>query len=60
MGKVHVGRSLQRLLAIAVLLLAGTPAFAQFERSAISGTILSSQGAAKGPRLSAAGGAAVG
>ncbi|WP_239492812.1 carboxypeptidase regulatory-like domain-containing protein [Luteitalea sp. TBR-22] len=44
MGKVHVGRSLQRLLAVAVLLLAGTPAFAQFERSAISGTVRDQQG----------------
>ena len=44
MGKLHVRRSLQRLLACAVLLLAGTPAFAQFERSAISGTIRDQQG----------------
>ena len=44
MGKVYVRRSLQRLLAVAMLLLAGTPAFAQFERSAISGTIRDSQG----------------
>ncbi|BCS32777.2 hypothetical protein TBR22_A19990 [Luteitalea sp. TBR-22] len=39
-----MGRSLQRLLAVAVLLLAGTPAFAQFERSAISGTVRDQQG----------------
>ncbi len=44
MGKVHVRRSLQRLLACAVLLLVGTSAFAQFERSAISGTIRDQQG----------------
>jgi len=44
MGKVHVRRSLQRLLACAVLLLAGTPAFAQFERSRVAGTIRDQQG----------------
>lgn len=44
MGKVHVRRSLQRLVACAVLLLAGTPAFAQFERSRVSGTITDQQG----------------
>ena len=44
MGKVHLRRSLQRLLACAVLLLAGTPAFAQFERSRLSGSITDSQG----------------
>ena len=44
MGKVHVRRSLQRLVACAVLLLAGTSAFAQFERSRLSGTITDSQG----------------
>ena len=44
MGKVHVRRSLQRLLACAVLLLAGTPAFAQFERSRVAGTVRDQQG----------------
>ena len=44
MGKVHVRRSLQRLLACAVLLLASTPAFAQFERTAVAGTIRDQQG----------------
>ncbi len=44
MGKLYVRRSLQRLVACAALLLAGTPAFAQFERSAISGTIRDQQG----------------
>ncbi|HTV00026.1 MAG TPA: TonB-dependent receptor, partial [Luteitalea sp.] len=37
-------RSLQCLLACAVLLLAGTPAFAQFERSRVAGTIRDQQG----------------
>jgi hypothetical protein len=44
MGKVHVRRSLQRLVACAVLLLASTPAFAQFERTAVAGTIRDQQG----------------
>jgi hypothetical protein len=44
MGKVHVRRSLQRLLAVAMLLLVGTPAFAQFERTAVAGTIRDQQG----------------
>ena len=44
MGKVHLRRSLQRLVACAVLLLVGTPAFAQFERSRVSGTIRDQQG----------------
>lgn len=44
MGKVHVRRSLQRLMACAVLLLASTPAFAQFERTAVAGTIRDQQG----------------
>jgi hypothetical protein len=44
MGKLHVRRSLQRLLACAVLLLAGTPAFAQFERSRVAGTVRDQQG----------------
>lgn len=44
MGKVHVRRSLQRLVACAVLLLASTPAFAQFERSRLSGTVSDSTG----------------
>jgi hypothetical protein len=44
MGKLHVRRSLQRLLACAVLLLAGSPAFAQFERSRVAGTIRDQQG----------------
>ncbi len=44
MGKLHVRRSLQRLLACAVLLLAGSPAFAQFERSRVAGTIKDQQG----------------
>ncbi|WP_157899194.1 TonB-dependent receptor [Luteitalea pratensis] len=37
-------RSLQRLMACAVLLLAGSPAFAQFERSRVAGTINDQQG----------------
>ena len=44
MGEFHVRRSLQRLVACAVLLLAGTPAFAQFERSRVSGTVTDQQG----------------
>ena len=44
MGKLHVRRSLQRLLACAVLLLAGSPAFAQFERSRVAGTVNDQQG----------------
>ena len=44
MGKLHMRRSVQRLLACAVLLLVGTPAFAQFERSRVAGTIRDQQG----------------
>jgi hypothetical protein len=44
MGKLHVRRSLQRLVACAVLLLVGTPAFAQFERSRVAGTVKDQQG----------------
>ena len=44
MGKLHVRRSLQCLTACAVLLLAGTPAFAQFERSRVAGTVRDQQG----------------
>jgi hypothetical protein len=44
MGKLHVRRSLQRLAACAVLLLVGTPAFAQFERSRVAGTVKDQQG----------------
>ena len=44
MGKLHVRRSLQCLMACAVLLLAGSPAFAQFERSRVAGTIKDQQG----------------
>ena len=44
MGKLHVRRSLQCLMACAVLLLVGTPAFAQFERSRVAGTVKDQQG----------------
>jgi hypothetical protein len=44
MGMGQWGRGAQRLLLAAVLVAAGSPAWAQFERSAISGTVVDEQG----------------